>query len=230
MRLERVTKGRSGRVRGGSGSSGRRRRAVSFVLRWILALGSGAAGLSSCSDLPHDFVDEGAEAWRVRVLEEIAAGAAPAWAGSYRWANGYEHHALDLGPSAFSYRYAHCTGPGLVAYGTVEVVGEERVRIDVTRSFRGRDSERAVLPPSGGELVSVPWGSQRFLVAVERMPEFCAAAAEPGGIQYETYLRLVEGERLEARFPPEPEGAPSLPAEFRHLLPGEAGVDLGEGR
>src|SRR5688572_26416403 len=106
-------------------------RLLAVALGSLLGLGAGACAFISCADpaLDHEFVDPDFEEYRLQVLDSLAAGETAVWAGSYRWSNGREHHELDLASSGFCYEYSHCTGIGHLAYGTVEAVGEARVRL-----------------------------------------------------------------------------------------------------
>ena len=70
------------------------------------------------------------------------------------------------------------------------------------------------------DLYSVPWGEQRVLVPAELMPQFCALAKADGGddMRYADYPRkLRAGEIGSERSTLE--GLPTVPEEFRGLLP-----------
>ena len=162
---------------------------------------------------------------RDRVAAELASGTQPAWAGRYGWTNGREHRHFNISGSSFWYEFRPCTGPGELAYGSVSRSDGNRLRL--SPSFRGDAHEAQVHAGDrrdfefSGDMYSVPWGDERFLVPTESMPEFCAltTATDWNSMAYATYPRLLRFDQPSALRTPDLTGLPDVPPEFRRYLP-----------
>jgi len=157
------------------------------------------------------------------------ATASEEWCGTYAWSNGFERHALLLGPGDFTFEARGCEGITEYAFGSVASVEGARVRLSVTEHVVRDDSG----PARGGcrdfafsaELYVVPWGDERYLVPRDLMRELCSLAEADGydAMKFVDYpLRVSVASQPSAetqRHGRSPAGLPVVPDEFRAYLP-----------
>jgi hypothetical protein len=184
----------------------------------------------SCTAIKHvqlAAATDAAEAHRGAILDDLASGSQPSWAGRYVWSNGRERKQFDISATGFFYEYRHCTGIGELAYGNVDrvdrgrIVLEPRFHRDI-REPRTETAGRRVDFHFEREMYAAPWGEETFLIPASLMPEFCALATAGGwnAMEYADYPRLVHSDahyslvrKLELS------GLPKVPAEFARYLP-----------
>jgi hypothetical protein len=165
------------------------------------------------------------KAVRNRIHDELATRTQPNWAGRYLWSNGFEHRYLDISSTSFFYEHRSCTGTRELVYGSVRQDAGERLRL--SPSFRGDAREAEVHAGDRTDftfsvnMYSVAWGTERFLVPAESMPQFCALASANGwnAMEYATNPRLLRADDPGFLGTPHVSGLPVVPEEFRRFLP-----------
>ncbi len=186
----------------------------------------------SCTAIKHAqvaYAADDAHALRTEILESLASGRQPAWAGRYKWSNGRESRRVDISSVGFFYEYRHCTGVGELAYGSVERAVDGRLLLTAKlytdkREVRAASQGRRQVFHFAPEMYSVQWGLEQFLVPRDLMPEFCSMsqAESWNSMRYATYPRKMIGSDESTVRPPAPTftGLPDVPPEFTRYLPG----------
>jgi hypothetical protein len=153
--------------------------------------------------------------WQERartIRAEIAAmGSNPDWAGDYYQGDGLgENVHVRLAPeSGFVFEWTSCTRFNDRNFGTVRAMDGH-----IALSFQfpnERDPDRGLAP----ELVPIRWGERKYLVALDKMEDFCADANsgdEPRSIIHGRYLMRVGDENRSVS------GVPVVPAKYEKLL------------
>jgi len=183
-------------------------RSLAWVLVGVLSAGAAAQGAIPAWATPE--AEKIAESCRAAIRAEIAAGAAPDWAGEYYEGDGEgENVTLVLAPKAgFVVENHGCLGLYGRNYGSVQVV-DDRLKLGFTFGSERKDWDLAP------ELVPVRWGDRHYLLPADDIIGFCNeinGGREPRDVVHGFYLLRRGDESVKVT------GKPALPGDAMEAL------------
>ena len=152
-----------------------------------------------------------AQAIRASIEDELAAGGAPAWAGSYYYGDGLGTNVeLVLAPKAgFHFEWRGCGGLYDRNFGTVKAIAR---RLHLRCVFPNRRRGYQGIAP---EFLPVSWGERRYLIASSQILGFINdvnAGTEPRRTPHGGHLLRQGDERRPVQ------GKPPLPRAWSRAL------------
>jgi len=187
---------------------------------------------------PFDVARARGDELRQAIVDDIAAGTQPSWAGTYGWSDGYVHHSLYVGLGGYFFETDSCVSICLISYGEIDASTDgqlalsQRVHLNLSPPTEPTARDKPVQEPEDPTprrrpfrfeltMYSIPWGKERFLVPASQMENFCELATAEGrdAMRHANYPRKFTGEFPAMYGVEDLTGLPDVPPEFRRYLP-----------